>query len=233
MTKKHLVLTALFILPIVIYLFLASGVHNFSHLPVIGNNVSEVNGFTSLHGKPVSMNKKITVLGFLGDDLSERKINAYNLHEEIYKGNYYFEKNFQMLMLLPKGTEAQVKEVIEELKRYTKIDRWEFAFGTPAQIKAVFKSLKSPHQLDTHIGSDYVFIIDKELNLRGRVEDEDFGKMYAYNATSIAELHNKMEDDIKVLLAEYNLALKKNYKVSRRDRLLKPDTSPFKEEEKK
>jgi hypothetical protein len=45
--------------------------------------------------------------------------------------------------------------------------------------------------------------------LRGRDDDEDIGTLFGYNAESVAEINNKMEDDIKVILAEYRLALKK------------------------
>ena len=65
-------------------------------------------------------------------------------------------------------------------------------------------------QLDQGLGSPYVFIIDKERNLRGRKEDEDEGTKYGFNTNSVAELNNKMEDDVKIILAEYRLALKKN-----------------------
>lgn len=55
-----------------------------------------------------------------------------------------------------------------------------------------------------------MFIVDKKLNLRGRDDDEDHGKLYGYDSRDVAELSNKMNDDVKVILAEYRLALKKN-----------------------
>jgi hypothetical protein len=55
-----------------------------------------------------------------------------------------------------------------------------------------------------------VFIVDKDQNLRGRNNDEDEGTKYGFDTTSVAELNNKMEDDVKIILAEYRLALKKN-----------------------
>ena len=59
-----------------------------------------------------------------------------------------------------------------------------------------------------------VFIIDKDGNLRGRDDDEDVQLLYGFNAADYAEINNKMSDDIKVVLAEYRLALKK-YKSNR------------------
>jgi hypothetical protein len=55
-----------------------------------------------------------------------------------------------------------------------------------------------------------VFIVDKDQNLRGRTDDEDKGILYGYDSRSVSELNNKMNDDVKVILAEYRLALKKN-----------------------
>ena len=54
-------------------------------------------------------------------------------------------------------------------------------------------------------------------SLRGRDDDNDSGTLYGYNSSSVAELTKKMTDDIKIILAEYRLALKKNnkYKLNR------------------
>ena len=50
-----------------------------------------------------------------------------------------------------------------------------------------------------------MFIIDKDGALRGRDDNENVG----YDARSVADVHNNMVDDVKVILAEYRLALKK------------------------
>ena len=62
----------------------------------------------------------------------------------------------------------------------------------------------------TKLGSPYIFIIDKDRKLRGRDDDEDYGVLYGYDSSDIAELADKMKDDVKIVLAEYRLALKKN-----------------------
>ena len=52
------------------------------------------------------------------------------------------------------------------------------------------------------------------MNLRGRNDDEDEvdGFLYGYNAETVAPIHQKMVDDLKVVIAEYRLSLKKNKK---------------------
>ena len=81
-------------------------------------------------------------------------------------------------------------------------------------IAQVFLSLQNKQELDAHHASDWVYIIDKDRNLRGRKADEDEGVKYGFNAADYAEINNKMGDDVKVILAEYRLALKK-YKAKR------------------
>ena len=76
--------------------------------------------------------------------------------------------------------------------------------------------MKSDIALDSNISTPYVFIIDKERGLRGRDDDEDEGVMYGFDSSNIAEINNKMSDDVKVLLAEYRRALKK-YNTSDRE----------------
>ena len=220
LNKKNLILGLLFVCPIIIYLFFATGVYNFSALPIVSTNVKEVSVFKNLKGEQVQLKDKLTVLGFLGSDLTDRKINVYNLHEEIYKGIHSSDPDFQMLMLLPNGAEAQVEEVIAELSRYAEINNWQFAFGTPEAIKEVYNSLNISNQLDKNFGTDYVFIIDKELSLRC-ADDKELKEFNGYNATKVSVLHKKMDNDVTVLLFEYNAALKSNYKINRRDSYLK------------
>ncbi|MDX1333538.1 MAG: hypothetical protein R3252_10950, partial [Robiginitalea sp.] len=93
---------------------------------------------------------------------------------------------------------------------FTDTGNWRFVYGEPAQIRELFASLKTDLDLDETLATPYVFIIDKERMLRGRQEDEDVGTKYGFNTTSVADLNNKMKDDVKIILAEYRLALKKN-----------------------
>ena len=59
------------------------------------------------------------------------------------------------------------------------------------------------------MASPYVFIIDKDRNLRGRDDDKDLGVLYGFDSSVYSEVNNKMSDDVRVILAEYRLALKK------------------------
>ncbi len=202
--KKTFVLIVLFVLPIVAYLFFASGVNNFGKLPELTQNIGELNFVEG-----VKFNNQITVLGFLGIDVDLRKGNAFNLNQKIYKRFHEF-KDFQFVMVVPNGTENKVEELKEELANLADIEKWNFVFADTDEIKSLFASLKTDLQLDSNLGTPYVFIIDKDRNLRGRTQDEDVGTKYGFNSNSVADLNNKMVDDVKIILAEYRLALKKN-----------------------
>ncbi|MEM9687226.1 MAG: hypothetical protein AAF934_09945 [Bacteroidota bacterium] len=207
--KKILVLGALFILPIIAYLFFASGVHNFARLPILTYEVQDINTFSSLSGDAVSLKNKITILGFLGTSVAQKKGNAFNLNQKIYKRFYEFN-DFQVVMILPEGTQKQALALKKELSKLSDTRHWKFLFGNESQITALFNSFGTNLTLDSELSTPYVFIIDKDRNLRGRNDDEDVGSLYGFNATSVAEINNKMLDDVKVILAEYRLALKKN-----------------------
>ncbi len=203
--KKKFVLIVLFVLPIVVYLFFASGVTNFGKLPVLTEGIQELN----FNDEYIKFEENITILGFLGDALETKKGNAFNLNQKIYKRFHQF-KDFQFVMVVPNGSEEKVAELKSELATLADVSKWKFVYAEPENIRSLFHSLKSDIVLADDLSTPYVFIIDKERNLRGRKADDDEGTKYGFSTSSVADLNNKMEDDVKIILAEYRLALKKN-----------------------
>lgn len=204
--KKTVVLVILFILPIVAYLFFASGVNNFGKLPVLTEKVEDIFSTSDI---PISLKNKITILGFLGSEVELKKGNAFNLNQKIYKRFFEFD-DLQFIMVVPNGSQDQVAELKKELGNLTDITKWTFVYGRRNQIQDFFEGLETDLTLDENLATPYVFIIDKDLSLRGRAKDEDVGTKYGFNTASVADLNNKMVDDVKIILAEYRLALKKN-----------------------
>ena len=206
--KKFLVLGILFLLPITAYIFFASGVNNFGRLPILTHSVSEIYQFKTLNGSQIVLQDRITVLGFFGKDVKSSHANAFNLGHKIYKKNYKFD-DFQFVILMPEGTEDDVKLLKIKLAEIEDPQNWNFVYGADEAIQNVFNSLQTNYSLDANLSTPYVFIIDKDRNLRGRDDDEDEGILYGFDARNYSEINNKMGDDIKVILAEYRLALKK------------------------
>jgi hypothetical protein len=203
--KKTFVLVVLFVLPLVVYMFFASGVTHFGKLPVLAGPVDDLNRFDT----EAQLQGRITILGFLGNAVSEKKGNVFNLNQKIYKPFYEFH-DFQVIMLVPEGTQARVAEIQKELSGFTDTRNWRFVYGSQTAIHAFFESLQTDLSLDATGATPYVFIIDKDRMLRGRTQDEEEGTKYGFDATSVADLNNKMKDDVKIILAEYRMALKKN-----------------------
>jgi len=210
-SKKIWILIVLFIAPLVFYILLLTGTNNFAKLPVVSESINDLKHFETIDSRTVSLEGKISILIFLGDDLKPVKNNALNLNQKIYK-HFYMFKDFQFVVVLPNGTQEQATQLKNELGVITDMQKWNFVFSTTQNITELFNSLKTTYQLNTHNYSPYAFIIDKDMHLRGRTNDEEVvsGIRYGYNAETVAPIHNEMVDDVKVLIAEYRLALKKN-----------------------
>ena len=209
--RKYVVLTILFVLPLVVYLFFASGINHFAQLPVLTNNIVDVSEYSN-----DTFKNKITILGFFGNNVQDKHGDALNLNQKIYKRFYQF-KDFQFIMIQPKGTSELAKNLQNDLKTGTDTDlvNWKFISLEDQALSEIFNSLKTNLTLDSNLGTPYVFIIDRDANLRGRDDDDD-GIKYGYDSRSVADINNTMLDDVKVILAEYRMALKKNnrYKES-------------------
>lgn len=202
--KKYLVLIVLFVLPLVAYLFFASGINNFAKLPVLTNNIEELELITKKE-----FNNKISILIFLGNDIENREGDALNLNQKIYKRFYQF-KDFQFISISPLGNENKSKLLKEKLSSGTNTDmkNWSFIHLDKDKINELFLSLNTNLELDENLSSPYAYIIDKFSSLRGR--DDSDGIKFGYDSRSVADINNNMLDDVKIILAEYRLALKKN-----------------------
>jgi len=210
MKKKNFwILFSLFILPLVFYILILTGTNNFAKLPVLTEKVSDVTHFSTESEQEISLKGKISILVFLGDNIDATKTNALNLNEKIYKRFHQFT-DFQFVVILPKGTEEAAKQLKSKIAFATNMSKFNFVFGSQEEIRDVFSSLGTTYELSKNGYSEYAFILDKERNLRGRSDDEDIGMLYGYSAETVAPIHNKMVDDVKVLVAEYRMALKKN-----------------------
>ncbi len=216
--KKNLVLFVLFILPIVAYLFFASGVNSFISLPTITKSIPEVTSWKTLDNKPVTLTNKITVLGFIGNDVMKHKGNFFNLYEIIYD-KYKDFKDFQVVMVLPDGTQNQVQELLKiDIKKLGTHKGWNFVFASPDEINEFYGKLQLVGKLDATLATPNVFIVDKKRNLRGRKgEDQKETPEYkeGYSTVLVSDLYNKMMDDMKVIIYEYRAALKRNHNATR------------------
>tara|TARA_Y100000389_G_scaffold198408_1_gene234859 strand:- start:126 stop:785 length:660 start_codon:yes stop_codon:yes gene_type:complete len=205
--KKKIVLGVLFIFPLLVYLFFASGKNNFAKLPILTADIIEISELDSLTS--IQFKEKITILGYWGGSLVDKQAEALNLNEKIYKRFYEFE-DFQFVFLVSEKFSNEVVKLKNSLKEGvgTDLSKWNFINVSRNTIQTHFQSLKTPLKLSPEGSTPFVFIIDKNASLRGRNDDEDEGTLYGFDARSVAQINKKMIDDVKVILAEYRLALK-------------------------
>lgn len=210
--KKFLVLGVLFLLPIIAYLFFASGVNHFAKLPVLTEQVQDVDKFQTNTDSTITFEDKISIVAFFGKDPDDLKGNTFNLDQKILEKFYGFN-DFQFVIILPEEARPEAQKFIDEFSGVTNSQNWKIAYGTPEMVQDVFSSFETNLKLDQKLNTPYVFIIDKNRDLRGRDDDEDKGLLYGYDSRSVSGLNNKMNDDVKVILAEYRMALKKYNKT--------------------
>ena len=208
--KKYLILGFLFFFPIFVYVFLSTGINNFAKLPVLTEVVMDIENIEG-NSANVSFKNKISVVAFWGGDVNNKKSEALNLNQKIYKRFYEFQ-DFQFVLLHDKSDNEAIEDLKSDLVSGvgTDLKNWNFISTTQSNIKMIFDSFKTNIDLDNSFSTPYVFIVDRNLSLRGRDDDEDIGMLFGFNSQSVAEINNKMVDDVKIILAEYRLALKKN-----------------------
>lgn len=209
--SRYVVLGVLFFLPVTFLLFLYPATHNYTPLDIVNTSVLEINELKSTTETPIQLKNHITVLGFLGAHPIQNNITASNLKELVYDKFKGFKK-FQIVILVPFGSEKDVETLKNDISSYEDLRFWHFVFGTPDAIKSIYNSLGSNLSLSPDLATNQVFIIDKDLNQRGRLDDRTDNeiaknqnpyKLYAYDCIEVAEIKNKMSDDLRILFTEY------------------------------
>jgi len=222
--KRNVVLGILFFLPVTFLLFLYPSTHNYNTLEIVKEHVQDLENFTSVSNETIVLKNHLTVLAFLGTNPMQNVIEASNLKELVYDKFKGF-KGFQIVVVLPNSTQEEAKQLRQEISTYEDIRFWHFVFGQPNDIAHIFASLKSDYNLNENLGTSQVFIIDKDLNQRGRFDDrtdneleknsETYG-LYSYNCIEVAEIKHKMSEDLRILFTEYRQKRKGNFDSSYR-----------------
>jgi protein SCO1/2 len=228
-TKKYLILFALLLLPSLLYLYLIQGKHNFAHLPYVtytddsGALVQrEAPDFNLIDQNAESLTRadlkgKIYVVNFFFTSCPSicpiMTANMTKIHERFL---HYDDLEILSLTVDPK------RDTPETLKEYAvnrKINspKWHFLTGEKDSIYAVaYKFLSSAMEDGSAPGgflhTEYFVLVDKEGKMRSR-EDDKGNLIAVYDGTNSAHI-NDLIDDIKILIAEYNLELKKNNKLT-------------------
>ncbi len=209
--SRYVILGILFFLPVTFLLMLYPATHNYTPLDIVNESVSDLQSFSSNSEEPIILKDHITVVGFFGEDPLKSNTAALNLKELIYDKFKGFKK-FQVVILMPKGTEDKAEKLKNEISTYEDLRFWHFVFASPEDIQRVFNSLKSESTLNQDLSSNNVFLVDKDLNQRGRLDDRTDKELekkksvyglYSYDCIEVSEIKNKMSDDLRILFTEY------------------------------
>ena len=209
--RKWFILAVLFILPVIFLLFLYPSTHNYNTLDIVKDNIKEIDNLEFLEKKNTTLEENITIVNFLGKSPMNHITSALNLKEVVYDKFKGFKK-FQILTISSSGSFKSLEEVKNELLKTDELKYWYFAKADDKTIKQFFNSFKSSKTLDSTNYISQVYIVDKNRNQRGRIDDREdeeiinnkkiYG-LYSYNSIKVSEIKNKMNDDVRILFTEY------------------------------
>ena len=111
--KKYIILGVLFLLPVMFVLVLSLSEDNYNPLDIVNENVVEL----PENENNIILKDHITVLAFFGKQPMDMAIAASNLKELVYDKFKGFKK-FQIVVLVPNGTQAESEALYKEIARY-------------------------------------------------------------------------------------------------------------------
>ena len=218
--RKILILFSLLLVPSIAYLILSTGKHRIKPLSVFGPKVARSDGDTLFH----------TIPDFRFTDQNGKSFGSEDLKGKIYVANFFFtscpticpkmqtlvkklhdQDDFKTLedlkivsFTVDPDNDTQQKLKQFEAEVHADGNRWKFLTGNRDYIYALaFKGYMANAMPDSaapggFLHSDLVFLIDRDKRIRG-----------IYEGTNSLDM-KRLIDETKVLIAEYNLALKKN-----------------------
>ena len=185
---------------------LSLGENNFTKLPIVTERIIDVSEIDATN--KVQLKDFVSIVVFLGNDVQANKSGLFNFNEKVYK-KFTDYKKFQVLAIYPKGQEVEAEKLKQEIGAFTDMQKWVFLSSSKEEIEGFYTSFAYNEPL-INLSSSKAFLIDKKVNLRGRIKDAGSkdGMLYGYNMNSVAVLNGKLKDDVKVLYYEYYAAFK-------------------------
>ncbi len=214
--KRNVILGILFFLPVMFVLILSLSTDNYNTLDIVKEGVVEL----PKNDSEIQLKDHITVLAFLGKKPLDKATAASNLKELVYDKFKGFKK-FQIVVVVTEDAKEEAEELFREIATYEDLRFWHFVYATENQIQNTFQGLKADFELDSNLSTQNVFIIDTDLNQRGRLDDRTDNEVAAdksvyglssYDCIEVSIIKNKMSaEDLRVLFTEYRQKRKGNF----------------------
>lgn len=219
---KPLFAALILILPSAVYLFLSYGSHNFAHLPYVGNESDSTYysipdfEFINQNGDTVTQSDyqgNIYLANFIFTTCPTIcPVMTYNMRRIQQKMAAYPKFKILSHSVFPEYDTPQVlMDYAQQME--ADLDNWNFVTGSREAIYDIAKyyfvsAMEDSTAAGGFLHSEYFVLVDREGRIRAR-EDDNGNNIGVYDGTSDYEV-GLLIDDIKVLMAEYNLATKKN-----------------------
>lgn len=217
---KGIIALLILVLPTAIYIFLISGKHNFVHLPIVGpqtdSTYHSISDFSLINQYADTVSNQdyegyVYVANFIFTTCPTIcPIMTHNMRRVQQKFENY--SDFKMLShsVAPEYDSPEVLLNYAQLME-ADLNNWNFVTGEKEAIYKIandyFVNVKEDDLAPGgFLHSEYFVLVDKEGRVRAR-EDDNGNNIGVYDGTSDYEVGLLIED-IKVLLAEYKLAIK-------------------------
>ncbi len=223
--KKVLLIITILFLPSVLYLYMIQGEHNFAHLPLL--TVTDEFGEQSYR----------TIQPYSFIDQNGEVFTEETVKGKIHVVDFFFTRCPSICPIMTENLKtihrkfdvyedfAIISHTVDPqydttfvLKNYATerdidFDNWHFVTGHKDSIYAtafeyLSSAMEDPAAPGGFLHTEYFVLLDKEGRIRSR-EDDNGNIIGVYDGTSKTQV-NDLIDDIKVLMAEYQLELKAN-----------------------
>lgn len=221
MKKQHLILFSIILLPSLIYIFLTTGKHNFTHLPFYGTRQAITK---TVGDKQVTDTIYHTIPPFKFVNQNGDTITDKNYSDCIYVADFFFttcqsicpkmtanlgvvQEKFATndSVLILSHTVNPGNDSVPTLNAYAKLvhanpKKWNLVTGNKKDIYEIaykgylLNVVEDTTQIDIQkqfLHDEHFILVDKEKHIRG-----------IYDGTSLPDV-NKLIDDIKLLQADY------------------------------
>ena len=223
-SKGFLLVIFILVLPSAIYLGFIKGKHNFVHLPIVGPQTDSTYhqippfSFVNQYGDTITQEDylgSVYVANFVFTTCPTIcPVMTYQMKRIQQKTNTLpgFKNNFKILSHTV-NPDYDTPEILLEYANNmeAELTNWNFVTGDKNSIYAMapyyfVSAMEDSLAEGGFLQSEFFVIVDKEGRVRAR-DDDNGNNIGVYDGTSEYEV-GLLIDDLKVLIAEYNLAKK-------------------------
>lgn len=203
-SKKYLLLSALFFMPILALVFFVKAQYNFKPVDRMNIMFSEL----PTNEQKYSLDGKISIVSFLGGDIENNKNVFFNLNQKINK-RFGVYKHLRLVVVSIDENKSEIQKILDEMSATSEIEKWNIVYLTKREYQRYYDSTLLENPLDDNMNAEFIYLIDETKEVRGRNDDKDLGVMIGFDPNDVSQV-NKLKDDVKMLLKEHSVHYNEN-----------------------